>query len=190
VDRDTLKAFITSHVDLSFARPDPVFVALTHTLPFVLPADSCPLVTNPSVPIAHPQAMSTAVTRLSPSVVDDNDSTPTLSLATAQSALPRGVATISTKAACELWAKDNISTAVLAQLNQPFGKDHVAQSFTVTAVFCHVLCPVIKSGFLPTSSLATLEAACAPAVLYSMLLRTHSLVDFSALWDPIPQDMP
>jgi hypothetical protein len=180
----------TFFLSTAHLTPDPVFVAMTHTLPFVLPADSRPLVTNPPVPIVHPQAMPTAVTRLSPSVVDDNDSAPTLSLATAQSTLPRGVATFSTKAARELWAKDNISTAVLAQLNQPFGKDHVAQSFTVTAVFRHVLCPVIKSGFLPASSLAALEAAYAPAASYSMLLRTHSLVDFSALRDPIPQDMP
>jgi hypothetical protein len=78
----------------------------------------------------------------------DAASPPIRSLATAPFRLPQGTVTFSNKVARELWAKNNIATAVLAQLNQPFGKDHLTQSFTVTAAFRHVLCPVIKSGFL------------------------------------------
>ncbi len=147
---------------------------------------------SPSTPPPDP---SFAPAGLPPRVPDADVSPPTFSLATlslgtTESGLPPGVPTFSTKAARESWAKANISTAVLAQLNQPFGKDRIAQSFTVRAAFRHVLCPIIKSGFLPDSCVATLCVAYAPAASYSTLLRTHSLVDFSALRDPIPQDMP
>jgi hypothetical protein len=160
------------------------------------------------VPITRPRVVSFADSPSTPSLdllsattgfpfrTPDVDVSPptislaTLSLGTTKSGLPPGVPTFSTKAAREAWAKDNISTAVLAQLNQPFGKDRTAQSFTVRAAFRHVLCPLIKSGFLPDSCVATLGIAYAPAASYSTLLRTHSLVDFSALRDPIPQDMP
>jgi hypothetical protein len=172
----------------------------------VLPVESRPLVTTPTVfapgpstssalspAMAHSPAMSpsTQPDSTPPAAFDDTDSSaPAFSLATLHAALPPGVATFESKAARELWAKDNISTAVLAQLNQPFGKDSNTQSFTVQAAFRHVLCPIIKSGFLVGPSLIALEAAYAPAASYSMLLRTHSLVDFSALRDPIPPDMP
>jgi hypothetical protein len=180
---------------------DPVFVAATHALPFVLPGDSPPLVTAPPVsragrrphfncPASTPSPPLNGAPRLPPSVFDDLDHAPILSLATGKSSLPPGVPTFSNKAARELWAKDNIDTAVMTQLNQPFGKDRVCQSFTVQAAFRHVLCFLLKSGYLPDSSRAALEAASAPAASYSMLVRTHSLVDFSSLRDPIPQDMP
>jgi hypothetical protein len=137
-----------------------------------------------------PSSATPPTTLAPPSAFDTIDTPPIRSLATERSGLPPGVTTFSTKAARELWAKNNISTPVLAQLDQPFGKDRTNQSFTVQAAFRHVLCPVIKSGFLSNCALAALEAAYAPAASYSQLLRTHSLVDFSALRDPIPPDMP
>jgi hypothetical protein len=126
----------------------------------------------------------------SPADAGDATTAPIRSLAATQfAALPPGTATFATKAACELWAKDNIATPVLAQLNQPFGEDRLTQSFTVVAAFRHVLCPVIKSGFFFDSDLAALEQAYAPAAWFSELLHTHALVDFSRLRDPIPQDL-
>jgi hypothetical protein len=126
----------------------------------------------------------------SPVEVADITIAPIRSLATSHfAALPPGTATFPTKAARELWAKDNIDTAVMAQINQPFGKDRLNQSFTVTAAFRHVLCPIITSGFFCDSDLAALETAYAPAAWFSELLHTHALVDFSRLRDPIPQDM-
>jgi hypothetical protein len=79
----------------------------------------------------------------------------------------------------------------LDQLNQPFGKDSLSQSVTIIAVFCHVLCFVLGSGFLPAPTLEALESASQLAAQsYSDLLSRHALVDFSHLRDPIPQDMP
>lgn len=190
---------------LFYLLVEPVFVAPTHALPFVLPTASRPLVTIPSVtevlrrapfdslaPASRPGMLTTV--RPPARIFDDTDNAPVLSMATSlaprSSALPPGVPTFSNKAARELWAKENISTAVMAHLNNPFGKDNLNQSFTVQAAFRHVLCPVIKSGFLPAAALAALEIAYAPAASYSLLVRTHSLVDFRALRDPIPQDMP
>jgi hypothetical protein len=91
----------------------------------------------------------------SPVDVRDTTAAPIRSLATSQfAALPPGTVLFPTKAACELWAnKENIDTAVMAQINQPFGKDCLAQSFTVAAAFRHVLCPVIKSGFFAIRTL-------------------------------------
>jgi hypothetical protein len=43
---------------------------------------------------------------------------------------------------------DDTTQVFETQLNQPFGKDCNTQSFTVQAAFRHVLCPIIKSGFL------------------------------------------
>ena len=180
---------------------DPVFVASTHALAFVLPTASPPLVTVPPVTQSSqrvsfdslPAATATAppaCPHSHSSALDATDSAPMLSLATGNSGLPPGVPTFSTKAARELWAKENIDTAVLAQLNQPFGKDRTNQSFAVQAAFRHVLCSLMKSGYLPPPALAALETAHAPAASCSMLVRTHALVDFSALRDPIPQDMP
>ena len=133
-----------------------------------------------------------ASTTLSSRTPDDTEDAPFASLATLEAALPlpTGVSTFSTKAEREQWAKANLPSPVLVQLNQPFGKDRINQSFTVQAAFRHVLCALIKSGFLPDHALAALEAAYAPAAAYTRLAKSHSLVDFSSLRDPIPQDMP
>jgi hypothetical protein len=123
-------------------------------------------------------------------VSDDGYLPPTESAATSIFKLPPGVTTFSSKAARETWAKDNLDSAVLMQLNQPFGKDSSTQSFTIVAAFRHVLCPLIRSGFLVDPSLAALKVAYSPADWYANLFCAHALVDFSRLRDPIPPDMP
>jgi hypothetical protein len=122
--------------------------------------------------------------------LDDGILPPTESAATAIFRLPPGTVTFATKAAREIWAKTNLDSAVLAQLNQPFGKDSLTQSFTVVAAFRHVLCPLIQSGFLVGPALAALKVAYVPVAWYTTLLHTYALVDFSRLRDPIPPDMP
>jgi hypothetical protein len=72
-------------------------------------------------------------------VLDDGYLPPTESAATNIFKLPPGVTAFSTKAARETWAKANLDSAVLMQLNQPFGTDSSTQSFTVVAAFRHVL---------------------------------------------------
>jgi hypothetical protein len=96
--------------------------------------------------------------------VEDNDIAPIASAAISPpSLLPPGVTTFANKASREAWAKTHLDSAVLAQLNQPFGKDTSMQSVTVVAAFRHVLCSVIISAFLDDVSLAALETASVPA---------------------------
>jgi hypothetical protein len=157
--------------------------------PLGLPSRLPPL-SIPPVLVSPPASLLLPPAVVSPTTDDAATSiAPIRSLATAHFPLPQGTATFANKAAREDWAKANIATAVLAQINQPFGKDSLSQSFTVDAAFRHVLCPVIKSGLLVAADLVALETAYAPAAWFSELLRTHELVDFSALRDPIPQDM-
>jgi hypothetical protein len=122
-------------------------------------------------------------------VFDDVILPPTESAATGIFRLAPGTTTFANKAARETWAKDNLDSAVLVQLNQPFGKDSLTQSFTVVTAFCHVLCPLIRSGFLVDPALAALKVAYSPAAWYTNLFCAHALVNFSRLRDPVPPDM-
>jgi hypothetical protein len=140
---------------------------------------------SPSLDLDHSTQADPSVA--SPADAGDATTAPIRSLAATQfAALPPGTATFATKAACELWAKDNIATPVLAQLNQPFGEDRLTQSFTVVAAFRHVLCPIIKSGFFLDSDLAALEQAYAPAAsvgwVTPILAPTATTTTFCPLW--------
>ena len=121
------------------------------------PGDTACLFRPASSSYLPPQASTT----LSPRTPDDTGDAPFASLATLEAALPlpTSVSTFSTKAEREQWSKANLPSPVLVHLNQPFGKDRINQSFTLQAPFRHVLCALIKSGFLPDHALAALEAA-------------------------------
>jgi hypothetical protein len=190
---------------LPSTRPlDPVYVSSLQSLLYVAPCASRPLfgpIPFAAVPVApflrvsSPPCVDAAVVLASPLpapdlVLDDGILPPTESAATSIFWLPPGITTFSTKAACETWAKANLDSAVLMQLNQPFGKDSLTQSFTVVAAFRHVLCPHIQSGILVGPALAALKVTYVPAAWYTALLRTHALVNFSCLRYPIPPDMP
>jgi hypothetical protein len=52
-----------------------------------------------------------------------------------------------------------LTTSVQVQLDQPFGKDSLQQSFYAAKSFCHILLPLLKSGFLSCRATKALERA-------------------------------
>jgi hypothetical protein len=52
-----------------------------------------------------------------------------------------------------------LPTSVQVQLDQPFGKDSLQQSFYSAKSFCHILLPLLKSGFLSCRTTKALEKA-------------------------------
>ncbi|KAI2490464.1 hypothetical protein MHU86_24117 [Fragilaria crotonensis] len=52
---------------------------------------------------------------------------------------------------------DNLPTSVQVQLDQPFGKDSLQQSFYSAKSLCHILLPLLKSGFLSCRATKALE---------------------------------
>ena len=90
----------------------------------------------------------------------------------------------------DIWVRSNLPSKIQVQLDQPFGKPSLRHSFYSAVRFRHALLPVYKSGFLSRRDRASLETASVLARWLSQTIRQHRDVDFSALKDPIPDDMP
>jgi hypothetical protein len=118
------------------------------------------------------------------------DLAPEVSIVTNKMASLSFVPTFRTKNERTIWAKAHLPPSVYLQLHQPFGKDSIRQSFTVPAAFRHVLCLLYKSNFLSARGRKRLGCSYVPARRLEKLLRTHELVDFATLREPIPTNMP
>jgi hypothetical protein len=86
-----------------------------------------------------------------------------------------------TTAKLKAFAAAKHSTSVQIQLDQPFGKDTLFQSFYADKCFSHVLLPVLKSGFLSCRAIKQLERASFRARQLRQLIKRYAQVDFCLL---------
>jgi hypothetical protein len=81
----------------------------------------------------------------------------------------------------EAFASKILPTSVQVQLSQPFGKDTIAQSFYAEKSFCHVLLPLLKSGYLSCRATKNLEKASFRVRQLQQLRKRYSPIDFRQL---------
>ncbi len=74
-----------------------------------------------------------------------------------------------------------LPSAIQAQLDQPFGKDSLTQSFYVQKSGKQALFLLFASGFMSNSVKKKLERVFPPARLLSQLLKKYSMVDFQGI---------
>ncbi|KAI2494795.1 hypothetical protein MHU86_19746 [Fragilaria crotonensis] len=74
-----------------------------------------------------------------------------------------------------------LPTSVQIQLNQPFGKDSLHQSFYAAKSFCHILLPLLKSGFLSCRATKVLEKASYRVRQLQQLRKKYVPLDFRSL---------
>ena len=74
-----------------------------------------------------------------------------------------------------------LPTSVQIQLNQPFGKDSLHQSFYAAKSFCHILLPLLKSGFLSCRATKALEKASFRVRQLQQLRKKYVPLDFRKL---------
>ena len=86
-----------------------------------------------------------------------------------------------TTAKLEAFAAAELPSDVQIQLNQPFGKGNMFQSFLSEKCFRHILLPVLKSGYMSRNSIKRLERASFRARQLGMLLKRYAHVDFRPL---------
>ena len=86
-----------------------------------------------------------------------------------------------TKADREQFVREHLPTRVQAQLDQPYGKDTLSQSFYMPAHFRFVLLPLFKSRFLCNRSRKSLESSWRLARRLAQLLKRYRTVDFRPL---------
>ena len=86
-----------------------------------------------------------------------------------------------TKAAREQFVREHLPTRVQTQLDQPYGKDTLSQSFLMPAHFRVVLLPLFKSRLLCNRSRKALESAWRLARRLAQLLKRYRTVDFRPL---------
>ena len=81
----------------------------------------------------------------------------------------------------EMFASTILPTSVQVQLDQAFGKDSLDQSFYSQKSLCHVLLPLLKSGYLSCRSTKALEKASFRARQLQQLRKKYSPIDFRPL---------
>ena len=74
-----------------------------------------------------------------------------------------------------------LPTSVQVQLDQPFGKDSLKHSFYAAKSFCHILLPLLKSGFLSCKATKALEKASFRARQLQQLRKKYVPIDFRSL---------
>ena len=75
-----------------------------------------------------------------------------------------------------------LPTRVQAKLNQPFGKDNLAQCFSSEASLRHVLLPLYKSAFLSRDHEWSTFASASPMVsMFLSVIDDHTAIDFRPL---------
>jgi hypothetical protein len=103
-------------------------------------------------------------------------------------------ATVPSPSTVEDWSQGNLTSQrldkfaatilpspVQIQLAQQFGKDSVNHSFYAEKCFCHILLPLLKSGFLSCRATETLEKACRRVRQLQQLRKKHQHVNFLPL---------
>ena len=81
----------------------------------------------------------------------------------------------------EAFVTEILPTSVQVQLSQQFGKDTITQSFYAAKSFCHVLLPLLKSGYLSCRATKNLEKASFRARQLQQLRKKYSPIDFRKL---------
>ena len=81
----------------------------------------------------------------------------------------------------ETFATEILPTSVQVQLAQPFGKDSISQSFYSEKTLCHILLPLLKSGFLSRRATKSLEKASFRARQLQQLRKKYESIDFRPL---------
>ena len=81
----------------------------------------------------------------------------------------------------EAFATEILPTSVQVQLAQPFGKDTISQSFYSAKTLCHILLPLLKSGFLSRRATKSLEKASFRARQLQQLRKKYEPIDFRPL---------
>jgi hypothetical protein len=74
-----------------------------------------------------------------------------------------------------------LPTNVQVQLDQPFGKDSLQHSFYSEISFCHILLPLLKSGYLSCRATKSLERASYRVRQLQQLRKKHVPLDFRSL---------
>ncbi|KAI2490018.1 hypothetical protein MHU86_24562 [Fragilaria crotonensis] len=74
-----------------------------------------------------------------------------------------------------------LPTSVQVQLDQPFGKDSLQQSFYSAKSLCHILLPLLKSGFLSCRATKALEKASYRVRQLQQLRKKYVPLDFRSL---------
>jgi hypothetical protein len=86
-----------------------------------------------------------------------------------------------TTAKLEQFAATILPTNVQVQLNQQFGKDSLQHSFYAAKSFCHILLPLLKSGFLSCRATKALEKASVRVRQLQQLRKKYAPLDFRSI---------
>jgi hypothetical protein len=86
-----------------------------------------------------------------------------------------------TPAKLDAFAAAVLPNQVRAQLDQPFGKDSLYQTFCSEKCFRHILLPLFKSGFLPRRAIKNLEKASRRVRQLQMMRKRYSKICFRKL---------
>ena len=81
----------------------------------------------------------------------------------------------------EAFVTKMLPTSVQVQLDQPFGKDSLQQSFYAAKSSCHILLPLLKSGFLSCRATKALERASYRVRQLQQLRKKYVPLDFRSL---------
>ena len=86
-----------------------------------------------------------------------------------------------TTAKLEQFASEILPSRVQVQLNQQFGKDSLQHSFYAAKSFCHILLPLLKSGFLSCRATKALEKASFRVRQLQRLRKKYAPLDFRSM---------
>ena len=81
----------------------------------------------------------------------------------------------------EQFVSEILPSSVQVQLNQPFGKDSLNHSFYAAKSFCHILLPLLKSGFLSCRATKALEKASFRVRQLQKLRKKYAPLDFRSI---------